>query len=139
MSNTTDDDRSELLDDDKLEGGEFPPERALAVDEYGTTAAQQRIQEPLEQRVLREEPEPTTGPADDLADDAETQALGDLIAPGPDAAELEGEIGDAPGTEGELDVDDLVAGDSTTRDVATELEAPRPAEEEAMHVTELPE
>jgi hypothetical protein len=86
---------AEATDDDKLEG-EFPPERPLGVEEYGTTAAEQRYEEPLEERVAREEPDRPSGgdPRDD--------------------------------------------GDRFAGEPATEREAPRAAEEDALHLAEPP-
>ena len=49
-------DEAEAVDSDKL-GDEYPPEEPLGVDEYGTTAAEERVDEPLEERVAREEPD----------------------------------------------------------------------------------
>lgn len=61
-------DRAEQLDDDKIatsddpsEELEYPPDEPLAVDAYGTTPAESRWDEPLDERVDREEPE--AGPA----------------------------------------------------------------------------
>ena len=109
-------DRAEALDDDKL-GGEFPPEDPLGVDEYGTTAAEERVDEPLAERVAREEPEvdaPTDQPVP-LAD--RDDAIQDGEAWAEEAAVAEP--------------------DATATDTATEREAPLPAEEAAIH--EVPE
>jgi hypothetical protein len=64
------------------------------VDDYGTTPAEERLPEPLEEFVRREQP--------------------DRIRP--------------------LDDDEWFDVDETERDFATELEAPLPAEEAAIHV-----
>jgi hypothetical protein len=53
-------DRAEALDDDKL-GSEAAPEAPLGVEDYGTTAAEERFDEPLEERLRREEPEDGDG------------------------------------------------------------------------------
>lgn len=61
-SGTGDDqDLAEAFDPDVVGEGyqAFPPERPLGVDQYGTTAAEERIDEPLEERVRREEPDPS--------------------------------------------------------------------------------
>jgi hypothetical protein len=88
-------DEAEALDDDELAGArEFPPERPFVVDDYGTTPAEERVPEPLEEFVRREQP--------------------DRIRP--------------------LDDDEWFDVDETERDFATELEAPLPAEEAAIHV-----
>jgi hypothetical protein len=45
-------DEAEALDDDELAGArEFPPERPFVVDDYGTTPAEERLPEPLEEFV----------------------------------------------------------------------------------------
>lgn len=123
--------RGEGLDDDKL-GGAYPPEQPLGADAYGTTAAEERTGEPLTERVSREEPEPepVNAPEEDSARlvapdegvhtdvDSEAVARADTGGPGP------------------LSDDDPLAGDPDTRDVATELEGPAPAEEAAVHVSD---
>jgi hypothetical protein len=95
MANDDPQDQAEALDDDEL-GGDYPPEEPLGVEEYGTTPAEERYDEPLDERVLREEPEGAR----------------------PDGAA------------------DPSAGDPTLHDVVTEREAPVPAEEAALHVTD---
>lgn len=96
-------DRAEALDDDKI-GGDVPPDRPLGVEDYGTTAAEEAVGEPLEERIAREEPEIVA--EDDRVVDPETGPLSD---------------------------EDIASGDPTLRDVATEHEAPPPAEEAALH------
>lgn len=49
-------DLSERLDDDKL-ADDFPPDRPRAVEDYGTTPQEQRVREPIAERVERENPE----------------------------------------------------------------------------------
>jgi hypothetical protein len=102
----------------------------LASDDYGVTGAEQRYDEPLDERVRREQPEATeadaTGgrservvqPVDQDGPDEEE----DLVA----AAIEDPDVRDRP-------PDDEVTGDETTRDVATER-VPPPAEEVALHV-----
>ncbi len=99
-------DKAEALDEEEL-ATDVAPDRPLGVEDYGTTAQEQRIQEPLEERVRREVPDGTSG------------------AP-------------PAGEEGALADDDRFTGDETTRDVATEREAPTPAEEDALRVTDQP-
>ncbi|MFJ5550323.1 DUF5709 domain-containing protein [Streptomyces sp. NPDC093225] len=82
-----------------LDTGYSPPDRPLAATRHGTTAAEQRTGESLDQRLAQEEPDQTgepgatedgtgrrseTAPDDDLATDAE--AVGDMgrAAEGPD-------------------------------------------------------
>lgn len=121
-------DQAEALDDDKL-GGDYPPEEPLGVEEYGTTAAEERYGEPLDERIRREEPEVGEG------DGREPDSPPVLVDP--DGVEADVLASAVPGSAddlGELDVDDPVGGDPTLRDVATELEAPMSAEEAAVHV-----
>ncbi|QYG91481.1 hypothetical protein HC251_02865 [Iamia sp. SCSIO 61187] len=56
----SDQQRAEALDDDKL-GAEVPPEEPLGVEEYGTTPAEEAWDEPLEERIAREEPDVPVG------------------------------------------------------------------------------
>ena len=79
--------RAEDLDEDKI-GGDFPPEAPLGVDEYGTTPAEEAWDEPLEERIAREEPDvlPVGDPAvqddevDDTFDDAVQEHEGPIAA-----------------------------------------------------------
>jgi len=125
------DDKSEQLDDDKLTG-DFPPDEPVGVDEYGITPMEQRIDEPIEERVLREQPEVT--------DIGQAPEAGRLVAPdagmGPDdeAAAVATAVGGVPGEQ--LTPDDIAIGDSTTRDTATERETDLSAEEAAVHVVD---
>jgi hypothetical protein len=66
--------------DDLLDEGYSPPERPLGVDAFGTTAAEQRQGESIEQRLAQEEPDPANEVEDPLA--------------GPDSADMVG--GDDP-------------------------------------------
>jgi hypothetical protein len=52
----SDQNNAEALDDDKLPD-DYPPDQPLGVDEYGTTAAEERWDEPIEERLEREVPE----------------------------------------------------------------------------------
>ena len=126
---------SELLDDDKLPA-EYPPDRPLGVDEEELTARGEQTDEPLEERMRREEPDvAVTGLADD--------PVAPLVAPGGEEGldvtkeEVASEIGNGSDQDA-LDVSDMATGDTTTRDVATERVDPRSAEEEAVHLTEDP-
>ena len=126
---------SELLDDDKLPA-EYPPDRPLGVDEEALTARGEQTDEPLEERIRREEPDvAVTGLADD--------SVGPLVAPGGGQGldvtkdEVALEAGDGSDQD-YLDADDIASGDTTTRDVATERVDPRSAEEEAVHLTDDP-
>lgn len=110
MSDADADNRSELVDDEVI-GPEYPSDEPVAVDDYGTTAAEQRVPEPLDERVEREEPD-TPPPAPATSEEAAERSRSEE--------------------------DDFI-GDETTRDVATEREAPKPAEEAAMHEIVAPE
>lgn len=96
-------DRAEALDDDKLadtsttpvEDLEYPPDEPMGVDAYGTTAAEERWDEPIDERVGREEPE--DGPIGDgmrLVDPDEGAAGDDepdAVATAEDASDLSAE------------------------------------------------
>lgn len=117
-------DPSELVDDDVLPP-EYPPDRPLGVDEYGTTWQEERDDEPLEERVRREEPDVVGLDPDadleaiDVGDTGEDDLHGDLVLPAEDR----------------LDDGDPVGGDPSRRDVAQERVA-APAEEAAIHVVD---
>ena len=121
MANVDDDNLSELTDDDKLDGLEFPPERPLGVEDQGVNDGQDSLVE----RMAREVP-------DDLESALEEdQHLGTLVAPGGDGGlDLEA---DAVAMEVGDDHDPLGL-DTSVQD----LEEVRPAEEEAMHITDAP-
>ncbi len=129
-----DDNLSELLDDDKLPA-EYPPDEPLGVDEEALTVRGQQTDEPIADRVEREEPDMLGGMDDD--------SVGPLVAPGGDEGidltkeSVASELGAAPDRD-DLDADDIASGDNTLRDVATERVEPRSAEEEAMHITDDP-
>jgi Family of unknown function (DUF5709) len=54
--------------DDVLDEGYSPPERPRGVDAFGTTLAEQRQGESIEQRLAHEEPDPNSVFEDPLAD-----------------------------------------------------------------------
>src|SRR5690606_515915 len=114
--------RSEMLDDDVLPP-EYPPDRPLGVDQYGTTWQEERVDEPLEDRVRREEPDVVA-----LDPDADLDAV-DAGHTGEHA--LHGS--EPPPAGGRPDDGDPVGGAPSRRDVATERVA-APAEEAAVHV-----
>src|SRR4051812_13340454 len=67
MSDSSDpQDLAEALDSDKLPGDhddpdvepEYPLDVPIGVDEYGLTSAEEQFDEPLEERVRRESPDP---------------------------------------------------------------------------------
>jgi hypothetical protein len=125
------DDKSEQLDDDKLTG-DFPPDAPLGSTQYGITAQEQRIDEPIAERVAREKPETATVGQPDEA--------GRLVAPdegtGPDdeAAAVASAVEGIPPHD--ITSGDIGIGDSTTRDTATEMVRDLSAEESAVHVVE---
>ncbi|MDP9006805.1 MAG: hypothetical protein M3N15_07820 [Actinomycetota bacterium] len=126
---------SELLDDDKLPA-EYPPDEPLGVFEDELTVRGQQTDEPLEERVLREEPEvweqqPIDEPVGHLVEPESGQEL-DLTK------ETVASVVDEGPHPGDLDVDDIAAGDTTTRDVATERFGDLTAEEAAVHLTDDP-
>jgi len=70
----------------------LPPDREdgpLALDEYGTTAEEQRLGEPLEDRLAREEPDVATEPEPDRvggdASDERAEVPHEWSEPGPSA------------------------------------------------------
>jgi hypothetical protein len=122
-------DEAEALDEDELSGQrEYPPERLLGADDYGTTPAEERVPEPLDEFVKREQadklrarrPEPPR-----LLDPATVEGAEDE----PDVVGVGVDPLDEP-----LPEDDVITGDETERDFATELEAPLAAEEAAIHI-----
>jgi hypothetical protein len=126
-------DEAEALDEDELVGArEFPPERPVAVEDYGTTPAEERVPEPLEEFVKREQadklrprrPEPPVIIDPRTLEGFEDES--DVIALASDPLD---DI---------LPEDDVVSADDTERDFATELEAPMPAEEAAIHIVQNP-
>jgi hypothetical protein len=129
----TEDEKSEVLDDDKLVS-DFPPDQPLASNDYGVTPAQQRIPEPIDERVRREKPESATvGQSDDV---------GRLVAPDegqrPDdeRSMIADDIEEVPPHD--RPVGDVGTGDTTTYETATELSRDVSAEEAAVHEREEP-
>jgi hypothetical protein len=133
---TDDANLSELTDDDKLPA-DFPPDEPLGVDEYGTTAREQAVPEPLDERVAREEPDVPLGGSETSLD-----RVGPLVEP--DEGVSPDETAEAVAREvygggtGTLASGDLLGGDPTTRDMGQERLTEGTAEEEAMHLTEPP-
>jgi len=108
---------SESLDDDKLEGGQYPPDRPLGAEDRGVTD----VEDSLEERRRREIPEAAGGGGDR----GEVGVLVDEAGPDLEA--------DAVAVEARSERDPL------GRDVsAQDLEEVQPAEEAAMHITEDP-
>jgi hypothetical protein len=66
-----------LLDRDQLDEGYSPPERPYAVEDWGTTPAEEAAGEPLDARLRREVPEPGPDLGDGLGDSSDTD--GELL------------------------------------------------------------
>ncbi|QDQ94392.1 hypothetical protein FND50_28890 [Rhodococcus sp. WB9] len=105
--------------DDVLDEGYSPPERPLGLDAYGTTAAEQREGETLDQRLAEEEPDPAL--EDDNAEILDDNEVGRLRS-GRLVAEDEGM--------GEDEEKDLVASDIGIDGGAAS------AEEAAVHIVD---
>jgi hypothetical protein len=162
MSDTQDpQDIAEALDSDKLPGGddpdvepEYPLDEPLGVEEYGLTSAEESIDEPLEERVARETPDPLVQALED-----EAAAVGDgdpdeeRLDPGAatdgapsldvlDEADLSAEPGPAVGrlVEADADEDGLPLLDEEPESVGTAApdQLDLSAEELAMHLTDDP-
>ena len=122
------DDVSEQLDDDKL-SGEFPPDDPVAADDYGITSQEQRVPEPIEERVEREQPEGDTV--------GEVDGVGHLVAP--DEGDLRDTERDAVAddidavSDHDRTVGDVGTGDITTAETAPEMQPDMTAEEAAVH------
>jgi hypothetical protein len=124
--------------DDLLDEGYSPPERPRGVNAFGTTLAEQRQGESLDQRLAQEEPDPATEVEDPLSD-PDTVGGDD-----PDAIEAEddflgdGEVGDRRG--GRLMAPDEGAGEDTVSELVAEDVGidggGSSAEEAAIHVIE---
>lgn len=74
---------------DEALGGGTPPERPLGVEDYGTTAAEERWDEPLAERIAREEPDVGTPDAELVRVDGEVDDPADELdeaAPAEEAA-----------------------------------------------------
>ncbi|MEU6094632.1 DUF5709 domain-containing protein [Streptomyces sp. NPDC047079] len=118
----------DTLDDrgtDPMEEGYSPPERPLAVDEPGTTAAEQHEGESLDQRLAREVPEGRGPEGDGIGDlpGGEGEPIDDEVG-GPDAGRLV-----APDEGARPDTESVLVGDDAGIDGGA-----RGAEEAAVHV-----
>lgn len=171
LSITDSQDIAELLDSDKLPGGPddpdlepiYPLDRPLGIDQYGLTAAEEEVEEPFDERVLRDEPDPlaveldgatpsqqaATGLPEELDSleaslDPETRELVDRIEPELADARAradEDRPGEPVGRLVEPDDEDVSWRDSEGTSVARQGEQdPRSlsAEEAAMHLTDPP-
>ncbi len=98
--------------------GQIPPrDYPQGAEEFGVTAVEERLEEPIAERVLREEPD--FGSEDYVASD-DTAVAGRLIAPGSE------------------DVDVLDAEKDEVASLFEEDEGGLSAEEAAMHITDSP-
>ena len=98
--------------------GQIPPrDYPQGAGKAGVTAAQQRTEEPIAERVLREEPDLD---ADDLAGEADDGIGGRLVAPGSE------------------DVDVVDYEKDEVASLVGEDEGALSAEEAAMHITDSP-
>jgi Family of unknown function (DUF5709) len=124
--------------DDLLDEGYSPPERPRGVDAFGTTLAEQRQGESIEDRLRHEEPDPASAFEDPLADS-------DMVGgDDPDAIAAEddflgdGEVGAR--RSGRLKAPDEGTGEDTESDmVADDVGIDgggSSAEEAAMHIVE---
>jgi uncharacterized protein DUF5709 len=66
-----------LLDRDPLDEGYSPPERPYAVNDWGTTAAEEATDEPMDARLAREVPDTAPEDGDGLGDSTDTD--GELL------------------------------------------------------------
>ena len=124
--------------DDLLDEGYSPPERPRGVDAFGTTVAEQRQGESIEQRLAHEEPDPANAVEDPLAD-SDMVGGDDLDAIAAEDDFLgDGEVGDR--RSGRLMAPDEGAHEDTESDmVADDMGIDgggSSAEEAAMHIVE---
>jgi hypothetical protein len=107
-------DVAESLDDDKL-APELPPDEPYGVDRYGTTAAEERWDEPIDERIAAEVPDDALGAGDEGLE---------LVEP---------DEGIRPDTEAAAVATAVWPEDD---DTALEREGVRPAEEAALHIVD---
>ena len=133
-----------LLDrglDDPLDEGYSPPEKPRGVNAFGTTAAEEREGESIEQRLRQEEPDPAMAVEDPLAPGADDTDEGGPEAPS-EADEFldDGQVGGRRA--GRLvDPDEGVREDTEKDVVGSDVGidgGAASAEEAAMHVVEEP-
>lgn len=118
---TDDQFEAEELDEEDL-GEVYPPDHPLGVDQYGTTPAEERVNEPIEESALRELPDhlaPQREVVPVLVESADGSVPDDDVDTEHQTGELLGLS--VRGGEGEDDVERLGS-------------AERSAEEEAMHI-----
>lgn len=130
---TPQEDLSEVLDADKL-AGNYPPDQPAASFDYGVTPQEQRVQEPIAERVKREKPEQSFV--------GEEGTVGRLVAPDEgvhpdDEAQAVARDVDRV-AEHDRPVGDVGTGDTTTYDAANERGRHVSAEEAAVHERDVP-
>ncbi|HET8930088.1 MAG TPA: hypothetical protein VFN21_05465 [Acidimicrobiales bacterium] len=87
-------DQAEALDSDKL-GDTYPPDTPLGAEDYGTTPAEERVDEPLEERVARDRPDTLDPEHEEIQlvaepdPDTEAELLGVEATPDPRNIELD--------------------------------------------------
>ncbi|WP_299537142.1 DUF5709 domain-containing protein [uncultured Streptomyces sp.] len=76
--------------DDQMEEGYSPPEKPLGVEKYGTTGAEEREGESLDQRLAQETPDVEPVPGDGIGDltDGDGEPEDDVVSDGPRAGRL---------------------------------------------------
>ncbi len=119
----TDDQReAEELDEDEVGGTRIPPDQPLGVEDFGTTEAEERYGEPLDERVQREQP------------DVGAAGAAGRSGPAVEIAEVEGE----PDTEGEAVPLDNPSDAGDPLDPPPGTADDLPAEEAAVEVRDEP-
>jgi len=105
-------DLAEAFDADKIDDEDFPPERPLGVDEFGTTQAEEDRGESLDRRLRREDDRR------DLSD--EPQPVGRLLPP--DDQPGEDTTAEEVAVQGNLDDDDQRPEELSAEEAAVHLE-----------------
>jgi len=81
-------DRAEALDDDVVDddadfdeepAGDYPPDVLQGANQYGVTEAEESVDEPLEERIAREEPDPVLEALEEEAELREDRIDGDPL------------------------------------------------------------
>ena len=115
---------------DTGEGLMAPRDYPVAATDFGVTADEARLQEPLTDRVLREEPDPLALELDGAAATTDSGVGMNGYDPGPDG------VGRLVDPEADLGAVDITA-ETVANDVGADVGG-FSAEEAAMHITEEP-
>jgi hypothetical protein len=126
----------------------YPPDRPLGATSYGTTPAEERVPEPLEERIRREVPDPLDeidepDPEELIAIEAEELLGDDGFDDSSDAIDVDEEIarevavGRLVGPHADDDAED-VEDDEADAVALRVFEDDLSAEEEAVHLTDDP-